>query len=233
DVMRALHEAQRVAMRAQARRLRRALGRGGSGLEVGSYVGAFLRAARDDELNVEGLDVNRTANDFARSMGFTVHDGDLASFDASRRFDCIAIWNTFDQLAEPRAALRTAHALLRPQGVLAIRVPNGAAYATLSRRMRRSRGPMRWAARALLAHNNLLAFPYRAGFSPDSLRALLSDVGFEVFNLRGDVLVPTSDEWTRPWARVEERIVKRLLGLSARRHAAHAPWFEAYARRLG
>ena len=231
DVMRALHVAQRATMGGQARRLRRALGRGGSGLEVGSYVGAFLDAAREEGLDVEGVDVNPAANAFTRSMGFTVHDGDLATFDCSRRFDTVAIWNTFDQLAEPRAALAAAHELLRDNGVLAIRVPNGASYLSLRHRLRDGSAIGRRAARAVLAFNNLLGFPYRAGFSPSSLGRLLGQTGFEVFAVRGDVLVPTADEWTRPWARVEERIVKRLLAMAARWNAGRAPWFEVYAKR--
>ena len=73
----ALHDAQRKSYRAQAKRLTRHLARRGTGLEVGSYVGAFLAAARDSRWTFEGLDVNPHVNAFARSLGFTVHDGDL------------------------------------------------------------------------------------------------------------------------------------------------------------
>ncbi len=230
DVLRALHRTQLDALRLQARRLRRTIGRGRSGLEVGSYVGAFLHAAREEQLRMEGIDVNPTINRFVRSLGYVVHDGDLASLDGRDRYDAVAIWNTFDQLAEPRSALHRVRALLHPNGVVAIRVPNGAAYASLRRRMVRGPRIVRRAARAILAHNNLLAFPYRAGFSPSSLRRLLTDTGFQVIAVRGDVLVPTADEWTRRWARIEERIVKRVLALSARLRAARAPWFEVFAR---
>src|SRR3954466_13948699 len=99
DVLRALHDAQVTALRVQARALRRALGHAGTGLEVGSYVGAFLAAARDEGLQFEGLDINPDVNAFTRSLGFIVHDGELPTFTADHRFDAIAIWNTFDQLA--------------------------------------------------------------------------------------------------------------------------------------
>jgi hypothetical protein len=45
-VARALFEAQRASYRRQARRLTRMAGRTGAGLEVGSYVGGFLRHPR-------------------------------------------------------------------------------------------------------------------------------------------------------------------------------------------
>ncbi len=231
DVLRALHETQLPALRVQARELRETLGRGGSGLEVGSYVGAFLAAARDEGLNVEGLDINPDVNAFTRSLGFNVHDGELACFKPGRAFDAVAIWNTFDQLADPRGAVHSAYALLSPGGVLAVRVPNGEFYARLRPRFAHGDRVTRSAVRAVLAQNNLLTFPYRWGFTPGALSRLLGETGFTVDHIRGDVLVPIADEWTRPWARVEETLIKRALGAVADKNDAVAPWFEIYARR--
>lgn len=111
---------------------------------------------------------------------------------------------------------------LRSGGVLAIRVPNGA----FNRKWARRNGPI---ASALLAHNNLLTFPYRWGFTPKSLSALLATFGFNTVAVVGDVLVPTADAWTRSWARFEERIVKRLLRGFGNPSRDSAPWFEVYA----
>lgn len=219
-VLQSLHETQLPAVRSQARRLREVLGRPGVGIEVGSYVGAFLSAARDFELQVEGVDINAEVNEFTRSLGFTVHDGDLGSLHDGGRYDCVAIWNTFDQLGDPRGVVNSARALLRDGGVLAIRVPNGAFYG----RMRKRR-----AAWPLLAQNNLLSFPYRWGFTPKSLSRLLREFGFTVRRIRADVLVPIADEWTRPWAAREERVMKRAMLAAARADRSLAPWFEIYA----
>ncbi len=231
EVLQALHRTQLPALRRQARELRRALGRGGSGLEVGSYVGAFLAAARDEGLQVEGLDINAHVNAFTRSMGFVVHDGELSSFDTDRTFDAVAIWNTFDQLSDPRAAVNSAWKLLRAGGILALRVPNGAFYASLRARLTTGGSVARTVARALLAQNNLLTFPYRYGFTRRSLTKLLEDEGFTVGQARGDVLVRTADEFTRPWARLEEILIKRLLAPAAYRRASWAPWIEIFGAR--
>lgn len=217
DVMRGLHDAQTRSYMTQARRLRRVAGHRGSGLEVGSYVGAFLSAARSIGWQFEGLDVNAVTSAFTRSLGFAVHDGDIESFRPRRAYDVVAIWNTFDQLPDPAAAVRAASRLLNPGGVLAIRVPSGECYAKWRERPGGAQ---------LLAHNNLLTFPYRFGFTPASLTRLLADHGFEIERIVRDVLVPTADEWTRRWARIEERVVKPLTKLSA-------PWFEVYARKNG
>jgi SAM-dependent methyltransferase len=220
DVLRSLHDTQLPAVRQQARRLRRLLGRAGTGIEVGSYVGAFLASAREVGLQIEGVDVNRDVNEFTRSLGFTVHDGDLASMPTDRRYDCVAIWNTFDQLADPRGVVNATRALLRPGGLLAIRVPNGGFYARLRKR------PSKW---PLLAQNNLLSFPYRWGFTPKSLIHLLRDHDFRIRSFRADVLVPIADEWTQAWAAEEERVMKRSMRAAARVDRSFAPWFEVYA----
>ncbi|MDB4906584.1 MAG: hypothetical protein JWO05_1368 [Gemmatimonadetes bacterium] len=235
DVLRALHETQRPAYRAQATRLREVLGRTGSVLEVGSYAGAFLAEAHAAGWQAEGVDVSTAANEVTREMGFTAHDGtveQLRRAEPHRRWDAVAIWNTFDQLPDQRAAAHAAGAMLRDGGVLALRVPNGAFYAAVRSHLH---GPLAKAARLLLAHNNLLAFPYRVGFTPAALRHLLEPLGFTVERVHGDVLVPIADEYTHRWAGIEERVVKSLLALVANAapddEIVTAPWFELYARK--
>jgi SAM-dependent methyltransferase len=237
DVLAALHDTQRDAYRAQARRLTRFAGANvGRGLEVGSYVGGFLAAAREHGWHFEGVDVSRAATAHARALGLRVSDGTIEELarDPARegRFAAVAFWNCFDQLADPRAATLAARRLLAPQGILAVRVPNGAFYAALRPLLRTAAAP---AARLLLAHNNLLTFPYRYGFSPASMARLLGDLGFRVEHVAGDVLVPIADRWTRRWAAGEERLLKALLRpiVRADGRARVAPWIEVYARPVG
>jgi hypothetical protein len=228
--MRVLHDSQREAYVAQATRLGRYFGRRGSGIEVGSYVGAFLAAAHDAGWQFSGVDVNECANRFTRSLGFHVDDGTLESLDRDRRTDVVAIWNCLDQLVDPPAALRAARSHLAAGGMLAVRVPNGACYAALRPLLGTSLAPM---AREWLAQNNLLGFPYRFGFTVPALSRVLTRLGFRVEHVVGDVLVPIGDQWTRPWARLEERVVKGLGALAARtplRERVMAPWIEVYAR---
>ena len=85
----------------------------------------------------------------------------------------------------------------------------------------------------MLAHNNLLTFPYRYGFTLRSLRRLLRDAGLSVVHVHGDTLVPVADEHTRTWARLEERAVKgtlRMLRALRLTPATASPWLEVYAR---
>jgi SAM-dependent methyltransferase len=228
--MQALHATQRASYAAQAARLTRVFGRRGSGIEVGSYVGAFLAAARDAGWRFAGVDVNAHANRFTRSLGFEVHEGAIESLDPDRRADVVAIWNCLDQLADPAAAVRAARTHLAPGGMLAVRVPNGACYAAMRPRLA---GPLAPLAREWLAQNNLLGFPYRFGFTPRSLGRLVARAGFHVEAVVGDVLVPIADRWTRGWAAVEERVFKRAtmpVARLARGEREMAAWIEVYAR---
>jgi SAM-dependent methyltransferase len=232
EVVESLFATQRAAAAAQAERLTEVAGRAGSGLEVGSFVGGFLAAARESGWAFEGLDVSEEVNAVVRARGFRVTTGELGDFDPGHLYDAVAVWNTFEQLPDPREAAARARSLLPPGGVLAVRVPNGDFYARL--RPALDGGLLGAAlapvARALLAHNNLLTFPYRHGFTLRSLSRLLADTGFRVTRTFGDALVPIADEWTVGWAAWEERALKRVVKLIARAGAEAAPWLEVYAR---
>src|SRR6266516_6901345 len=64
SVYESLFENQRTAYRAQVRRLRNFAGKINRGLEVGSYMGGFLAAARDAGMSLTGIDVNRSEAEF-------------------------------------------------------------------------------------------------------------------------------------------------------------------------
>ena len=225
-LLESLFRNQSSAYRTQARRLTRVVGRTGTGVEIGSYVGAFLQAARAQGWHFQGIDINSSVNTFAREHGLETKLGDIASLDGSQSLHAVAIWNCFEQLPDPRDTVRRAHAALREGGVLAIRVPNGDFYAAVRSHLH---GPAARVARGLLAQNNLLTFPYRHGFTPRSLRTLLERAGFTITLLLGDTLVPVADEWTRPWAALEEHIVKAILRPLGK--LGVKPWLEIYAKK--
>jgi SAM-dependent methyltransferase len=226
EVLRKLFDTQREAYAAQARRLKEVAGDTGRGLEVGSYAGGFLAAARDAGWNFEGADISARAAAFAERNGFVVTFGGIDKVGA-RRLDAVAIWNTFEQLYDSRAAVTAARALLRSGGTFVVRVPNGLFY---ERWRSRLEGPLSGVAERLLAHNNLLTFPYQQGFSQRSLGRLLAEQDFQIVRVFGDTLVPIADEWTTAMGRAEERLVKRLELLLQR--GWHAPWVEVYARAM-
>ena len=223
EVLEALHTTQLAAARAQARRLTRVVGRAATVLEVGSFVGGFLTAARELGWDARGVDVNAQVNRWLRRRHVVAHDGTLRDVPLSPPVTVVAFWNCFDQLADPAAALRDARQRLQPDGRAVIRVPNGDSYLALRRRS----GPL---AERVLALNNLMGFPYRYGFTRSSLARVLDRAGFAVERIVGDTLVPTADRWTRWWARGEEHLMKGAVRWVARAGAMEPPWLEVYAR---
>jgi SAM-dependent methyltransferase len=228
----AMFAAQLRSARVKARQLRRRLRsrRRPVVVEIGSFVGGFLAAAGELGWDAIGIDPGEEVGEFCRHKGLRVYQ--TAAQDAAIEpdaADCVAIWNTFDQLPDPRPTLRAARRWLRPGGVLVIRVPNGAAF----------RAAMRWQ-RALpfdapllaaMAWNNLLGFPYLYGYSMRTLDRLLADFDFARRARQPDTLVQLADDDTVAWAVWEERLLKSLWRNAARLDRDIAPWFDAYYTR--
>ncbi|HEU4754922.1 MAG TPA: methyltransferase domain-containing protein, partial [Armatimonadota bacterium] len=204
----ALFEAQVELYRPKARALRRRLPAGARVIEVGSFVGGFLAAGREQGWEMLGVDPGREVDTFCAERGLPVFSGTLPQLGSEQlpvgwqpgSVDCVAVWNAFDQLPHPEPTLRAARRLLRPGGLLALRVPNGECFRLATRRMRQLPKPAAGWLRALLAWNNLLAFPYLYGYSVRTLDWLLSWPGFRRVDRRADTLCRLSDELTRPWA---------------------------------
>ena len=112
SVLEALLVTQTAAYRRRPTRLTKVFGRAGRGLEVGSYVGGFLAAARD----AAGL--RRSGCERARSGVLAVERLRRRCRARSRMstarecYDVVAIWNTFEQLYDSRAAVAAARRLL-------------------------------------------------------------------------------------------------------------------------
>lgn len=224
-VLRAMFATQRAAFRAQIRRLTTVTGRTGRGLEVGSYVGGFLAAAHDAGWAFEGVDVSESMQEFAGRNGFKVTHGEIGEVAVGQPLDAVAVWNTFEQLYDARAAVAAARRLLGDAGILVLRTPNGGFYAHWRALLR---GPLAGIATRVLAHNNLLGFPYRQGFTRRSLGTLLEKCHFEIVDVFGDTLVPIADRWTTAYGAIEERAVKGFQHILQR--GWKAPWVEVFAR---
>jgi SAM-dependent methyltransferase len=197
-------------------------------VEVGSFVGGFLAAAAEEGWEALGVDPGLEVAAFCRDRGFVVFPGTLAELRAAPgSFDVVAIWNTFDQLPDPHPTLAAARRLLRPAGVLALRMPDGAWFGGALAWLRRLPRPAAGCLRAAMAWNNLLAFPYLHGYSPRLLDRLLDRHRFQRARTCADTLGRLSDHHTRLWAAWEEQSLKTLCRAAARL-AAGGPWFDAY-----
>jgi SAM-dependent methyltransferase len=239
DLLAALYESQLELFRPKVRALARHLPAGRPVvLEVGSFVGGFLAACTEAGWEAVGIDPGVEVGEFCSSKGLRVLRENVDDIEFPKgAADCIAVWNTFDQLPDPHPALRSLARCVKPGGLAVFRVPNGSCFEACMRWLHRTPAPLRSVLLAAMAWNNLLSFPYLHGYSAATLDRLLGQYGFERIDLEGDVLTRLADERTKTWAKWEERTIKaawrgvaRLAASISR--AGSAPWIDAYYRQV-
>ncbi len=204
-------------------------------VEVGSFVGGFLAAAQRRGWSILGVDPGKEVVKFCQGRGLPVFHGTLNDATiAARSVDAVVIWNTFDQLVNPDTTLSAARRMLRKDGHLVLRVPNGQMFHQGVQWLKAGGGRGRWAILAL-AWNNLLTFPYLNGYSTSTLDQLVARHGFTRVALEVDTLMMLSDLQTTSWGRWEERVVKficRILAgnrtLPPSLQAMMSPWLDVY-----
>ncbi len=146
-------------------------------LEIGCSYGHFLSMAEADGWVVEGVEISRSAADWAKeNLGLRVHIGTLeeVSLKLRRPFDAVAMFHVLEHALEPERLVLQAREFLRPGGILVIRTPNATSWVA-------KWCGQTWEWLAAPAHICL--------FSPVSLRILLEDAGFHVESIstqRGD-----------------------------------------------
>lgn len=128
DALASLHRWEAASCRREgAWYARQGLGPGHRALEVGCYVGGFLRLATELGARVRGVDVGVDAVRFCRSLGYAVDEGDVTSVDPGERFDSVWVLNCFDQLPDPLGSLKHIRTLLAPGGRVVIHTPDARA----------------------------------------------------------------------------------------------------------
>jgi SAM-dependent methyltransferase len=94
-------------------------------LDVGCGDGDFLLLMRRRGWDVRGCDTSPAAIGRARGRGVDVQQGSVATAafpDAF--FDAVTLWHVLEHLADPVSELNEVARILKPDGVLAIEVPN-------------------------------------------------------------------------------------------------------------
>jgi SAM-dependent methyltransferase len=145
-------------------------------LEIGASYGHSLAAARDRGWEVVGIELSPTASKHAREeFGLSVYNCDLLDASlAPAGFDAVVMWHVLEHVRNPKAHVARIAELLKPGGLLGLRVPNITSFGA------RAAGQW-WPWMCPPAH---LWF-----FSSSTLPRLLSGSGFdilEVKTLRGD-----------------------------------------------
>jgi len=156
-------------------------------LDVGCGGGFFLEWARREGWQCLGTELSEPAASYARrNLQLDVLQNEI--YDAGLTpgsFDAVTLWNVLDQMPDPAHQLAAVFRLLRPGGVLALRVSNLAFHLALWRLWRE------------LIRLKLIGADQRSPtvfhlemFDPRSLAGLLIRMGFQRVEVENSVLDP-------------------------------------------
>ena len=144
-------------------------------LDVGTGCGFFLVAAKKRGWEAKGIEPSKQSVEMAkRKYGLDVFDGTLQEYDGNGQFDVITFINVLEHSAEPWKEIDRARNLLRSQGLVYIRFPNGFLHTRI----------YRLALRFGLANqiDRFLVF-HQFSFTPKFIGRLLADQGFSRINI--------------------------------------------------
>jgi 2-polyprenyl-3-methyl-5-hydroxy-6-metoxy-1,4-benzoquinol methylase len=146
-------------------------------LDVGAHAGRFMHLAQLRGWTVEGIELNpRTAAFAANRTGAPVHRVNAHGLaNSGHRYSAIVLTDVLEHVPEPGRLLSGLAALLEPDGVVAIKVPNGSAQWFKER----------WLAR-VSSHRVSLAenLVHVNQFTPRSLAYLLERSGLSAVQVR-------------------------------------------------
>ena len=202
--------------------------RRGTVLDVGCGGGRFLSLCRAKGWKVMGVEPSRDAAVHARRSGLEVHSRAWpVPGIADESVEAVTFINVLDHLPDPFEALREAARVLKPEGLLYIRVPNAPLHAWLKR---------------AFAHVGLeeVAVLHLYGFGRNSFVRLLPRFGFSPLAVRtsppaqGHAYEHGSDlrAWGYGVLKLADRLfywTSRLLGLD---RLGWGPSLEVLARKI-
>ena len=99
-------------------------------LDVGCATGFFLQGIRNiGNWEPYGVEINERVAHIAQGHGLDVRIGTLEQAGFSDEFfDVVTLWDVLEHLPDPVAGLREIYRILKPGGLLVIRVPNASSW---------------------------------------------------------------------------------------------------------
>jgi SAM-dependent methyltransferase len=186
-----------------------------------------------------GVDKGRDATRFARSHGRDVQLGELQDchFDTSS-IDGLFLWNCLDQIEAPAPVLAEARRILKPNGLLVVRTPNGLFYWLCQRILREASVPVETVNffQEAMAYNNLLGFPYRYGYHRGPLERLIEPFRFGREGMLNSQLLTLPLPENPDWVVKEEHTIQQgmqwLADFALHRPQGEltGPWIEMWFR---
>lgn len=101
-------------------------------LDVGCALGSLLEIARQQGFNVEGIDISDFAVNQCRKLGLKTSQRTIIDIKKKNCYDIITAFEVVEHELNPLLTVKTAHDLLKKNGLLVITVPDSG---TLSSRL--------------------------------------------------------------------------------------------------
>lgn len=114
-------------------------------LDVGTGTGTLLEVAAERGFDAEGVELNPTLAETARTKGFTVHTQNVEEIDFATSFDVITMLDLIEHVYCAPQLLAACYRALKPSGCLVVFTPNHrGAVVTLARMLNAVgvRGPL-------------------------------------------------------------------------------------------
>lgn len=148
-------------------------GKKGKLLDIGCGYGHFLKLAKERGWKVTGQDISMKACEYTEvELGINVYCGYLESINfPDSHFDVITMWFVLEHVDNPFSLLMEAKQILKPGGMLLVRVPNVSRLHYLRWLIRRARR------KPFLYLGGAPAHLY--GFTPKTIRMFFDKLDFK------------------------------------------------------
>ncbi|MDP1853073.1 MAG: class I SAM-dependent methyltransferase [Candidatus Omnitrophota bacterium] len=149
----------------------------GKFLDIGTNMGFFLRLTKGLGWDIHGVEPSSTLSEMARRyFGLNVKTAFLenAGF-AGDFFDVITLIDVFEHLPQPKKILNEIHRILKPDGLLFIKVPNGL-FNLLKLNLARITGKLK-------DYDIFDSYEHVVHYSQDTLKLTLKNSGFEAIKV--------------------------------------------------
>jgi 2-polyprenyl-3-methyl-5-hydroxy-6-metoxy-1,4-benzoquinol methylase len=160
----------------------------GNLMDVGTGIGQFLHHARPYFTDVQGTEVSASAVRVAQEKyGLQIHHGRVEEMGFSpESFNNITLFHVLEHVPDPAALLQCCRTLLRPDGVIAIAVPNDVlAWTSKLKKLGRNLGlgPFKKFSPVLgISRAGSSKEIHLSHFTPAVLQSLLQSAGFTVLD---------------------------------------------------
>ncbi|GEM_PF-2133408 len=156
--------------------------RHGKLLDIGCGEGEFLELAKKDWWHVKGIEPTHSDFEKCKEKKLDVIYGYFPKkfYDSKERFDAVTMFDVLEHMRNPKAALKTVHELLKPDGVLLVRVPNPN-YVILKKNIDKIFRLKRKIGKEATYFNPGSHIFY---FYPKTIRKLISDNGFKIVKMK-------------------------------------------------